>query len=232
MLPTTHWSLVVAARGSDESARAALAQLCETYRGAVLAFARRHSRSPEEAEDLAQAFFVEFLEHQVHAGADPERGRFRTYLYTALKRFIGHVRAREGTLKRGGDRLFVPLENQAGDALADPDGPSPEQAFERAFAFAVLEQALEELGREQARAGRALMFARLREFLLEPPQGAAYESVGRELGLRANTVAVNVHRLRERLRELIRLALRRTVDDPAVLDDEMRALREALHARG
>lgn len=228
MLPTTHWSLVVAARGSDESARAALGELCRVYRGAVFAYARRHARSSEEAEDLTQAFFVDFLEHQVHVGADPQRGRFRAYLFTALARFVNHARLRDGALKRGGDCQHVPLDAQAEDTCADDDTDTPEQAFERAWAYVVLEHALERLAREQARAGRALVFARLREFLLEPPAPSAYEAVARELGLRANTVAVNVHRLRERLRELVREALQQTVATPAALEDELHALRAAL----
>lgn len=228
MLPTTHWSLVVAARGKDSAARSALAQLCQNYRGAVLAYARRHSRTPEEAEDLTQAFFVEFLEHEVHASADPSRGRFRTYLYAALSHFIAHVREHEGAQKRGGGQRFVALDTVGDDSLADSEGGTPEEVFERAWAYAALEQALEQLGREQAQAGRSLIFLRLREFLLEPPAPAAYNAVARELGLRANTVAVCVHRLRERLRELVRIELGRTVADTAALDEEVRAMREAL----
>ena len=231
MLPTTHWSLVVASRGKDSAARTALGQLCQIYRGAVLAYARRHSRSPEEAEDLTQAFFLEFLEHEVHASADPCRGRFRNYLYAALRHFISHVRAHDGAQKRGGGQHWVALDTVQGDYLEDGDGGTPEQVFERAWAYAALEQAMEQLGREQAQAGRSLIFTRLREFLLEPPEQATYKLVAQELGLRANTVAVTVYRLRERLRELVRIELSRTVADTSVLDEEVRAMREALQSR-
>jgi RNA polymerase sigma-70 factor (ECF subfamily) len=41
-----------------------------------------------------------------------------------------------------------------------------------------------------------------------------------------NTVAVCVHRLRQRLRELVREELARTVGDPADIDAELHALRD------
>ena len=230
MLHTTRWSLVVAARGNDQQARAALAELCQAYRGAVLAYARRHCGGDDEAEDLTQAFFVEFLEHALYASADPQRGHFRSYLFTALSRFIRHAQVRDATQKRGGGQSFVALDSVLAEALPDADGATPDAVFEREWAQAVLAQALRALEREAAQAHREVLFVRLRAFLLEPPASAAYRSLEKELGVRANTLAAAVHRWRERLRELVREELSRTVLDAAAVDVELRALRHALRA--
>lgn len=228
MLHTTRWSLVLAARGESVQARAALAQLCATYRGPVLEYARRHARTLSEAEDLTQAFFVDFLEHAAHAAADPTRGSFRAFLFTSLRRFIGHVRKHDQALKRGGGVVVEAYSSDRLAALPDADALAPEQAFERACALAVLDRASERLRREAEAAGKGAMFHRLREFLFEPPDADAYRRLGSELGLRSNTLAVTVHRLRDRLRELVRDELAHTVSSEGELHQELRAMRDAL----
>jgi RNA polymerase sigma-70 factor (ECF subfamily) len=74
--------------------------------------------------------------------------------------------------------------------------------------------------------GKETVFRRLADYLVEPPDAADYSQVAAELGMRANTVAVCVHRLRQRLRELVREELARTVGDPADVDAELHALRD------
>ena len=83
---TTRWSLIAtAARESPSLAREALEQLCRAYRPPVVAYLRRDGHAPADAEDLAQAFFVRFIERGWYRDADPERGRFRSLLLTALR---------------------------------------------------------------------------------------------------------------------------------------------------
>lgn len=225
---TTRWSLVLTASGRAPEARAALEALCRTYRAPVLTYIRRHVRHGDGAEDLTQAFFLEFLEHAWHAGADPARGRFRAYLLTAVKRFLidQHVLAQR--LKRGGGIVFEPIATDDGIDVAG--GDDPEAAFERDWALAALDAALARLRAEADAAGKLMLFERLREFLTERPADADYARAAAALNLRRNTLAVAVHRLRHRLRELVRAEIGETTGDRDALQQELRGLRSALGA--
>lgn len=222
---TTRWSIVVDARGDSSRARAALEVLCRTYRPPVLAYVRSHVRTHDAAEDLTQAFFARFLERSWYADADRERGRFRTFLLTALKRFLIDADAEAGTLKRGGGYR---IESLGGAVETLESGDSPERAFERAWAEAVLGAALARLRAEAERAGKLALFESLSEFLIEPPDEADYARVAAQLQLRRNTLAVAVHRLRHRLRDFVREELAETTADRVDMDAELHALRDAL----
>lgn len=223
---TTRWSLVMRARGADADARAALEALCRTYRPPVLAYVRSHVRVPDGAEDLTQAFFARFLEQAWHANADPERGRFRSFLLIALKRFLIDAGAEASARKRGGGFRFESLD-EVNEVAGDP-AETAERAFEREWARAVLAAAFRRLRDEAVRTDRLALFERLSEFLLEAPDEADYSRVADELGLRRNTVAVAVHRLRRRLRGLVHEELADTTADADGMQAELHALRQAL----
>lgn len=220
---STQWSVVVRARGDSADARAALERLCRTYRPPVLAYIRGRARGAD-VEDLAQAFFTRFVEDAYHADADPARGRFRAFLLTALKRFLIDADAEARTLKRGGGARIDCLDDD--DVIADDKGP--EQEFERSWAMAALDAALRRLRGEAEAAGKTAMFDRLREFLTEAPDEADYARAAAELNMRRNTLAVAVHRLRHRLRELVRDELCETTCSRDELETEVRALRSTL----
>lgn len=223
---TTRWSVVLQARGDPAGARAALETLCRTYRSPVLAYVRSHVYARDAAEDLTQAFFTRFLEHAWYADADPERGRFRSFLLTALKRFLIDADVEAAALKRGGSYRFESLDEEAAAAPAGDE--SPDRSFERAWAKAVLGAAFARLRGEAEAAGKLAMFDRLSEFLVEAPDEDDYAQAAEDLHLRRNTLAVAVHRLRHRLRELVREELAETTVGPDDMDSELRALREAL----
>lgn len=222
---TTRWSLVLSAGGEAADARQALETLCRTYRAPVLAYIRRHVQRADAAEDLAQAFFLEFLEHAWHTRADPARGRFRAYLLTAVKRFLVDQQVNANRLKRGGGLHFEALGGVGAEQLAG--GIDPESAFERDWAMATLDAALARLREEAEAAGKLALFDHLREFITERPADADYERAAAALNMRRNTLAVAVHRLRHRLRELVRAEIGETTADGAALRDELRSLRTA-----
>lgn len=215
------------ARGDARAAHGALEAICRAYRSPVLAYIRRSGLDAGDAEDLAQEFFAQLLENRWDTRADPQRGRFRAFMLTALKHFLLNSHAAAGRGKRGGGRTRVDFA-LATDALAAPDSQSPEQVFERAWAMTVIERALDRLRDEAARAGKATLFGQLAPFLGEPAEPADYRALGQALGLRPNTVAVAVHRLRTRLRELVRLELADQTESADGIDQELRVLRAAL----
>lgn len=228
---TTRWSIVLRARGETPDARAALDALCRRYRPPVLAYVRRRGHHAEDAEDLAQSFFALFVDHALHARADPARGSFRAFLLTTLKRFLADADDAARTLKRGGAIQFDPLPDDVSDqGIPNPfDALTPEGAFERDWAATVLEAAMYRLRGEAREAGKLRLFDQLSEFLLERPDGADYARVAASLQLRRNTLAVAVHRLRDRLRDLVRDELKQTTSSRDELDAELRSLRTALN---
>src|SRR5262249_3638626 len=113
---TTHWSLVLAAgKGASAQAQEALASLCQTYWYPLYAYGRRQGHQPNDAHDLTQAFFARLLEKRYLQSADPERGRFGSFLLSAFKRFLSKERDRERTKRRGGGRKPPPLDFEAGE---------------------------------------------------------------------------------------------------------------------
>ena len=224
---TTRWSLVLRARADEPDARAALEALCRSYRPPVVAYVRSRGYAPEAADDLVQGFFLRFLDHAWHAGADRERGRFRAYLLTMLKRYLGSAETEAHAQKRGGGVRIEALDEADG---AVGDDATPEQTFERAWAITLLGRAVSRLRCEAEEAGRIALFDALKTFLVERPDEADYARVADRLGVRRNTLAVAVHRLRHRLQELIRDELADTTGSEDDLDAELDDLRGALGA--
>lgn len=221
---TTRWSLILHAGGQGDDAHGALEALCRIYRPPVLAYVRAHRATREESEDLTQAFFAHLLEHRLAARADRERGRFRAFLLTSLKHFLASEFTRSSAQRRGGGVVGLPLDDFE---PIDAD-VGPEQAFEREWAQTVLRQASLRLRAEAQQAGKDALFLRLQPFLLETPDDDDYAAVATALGLRRNTVAVAVHRLRSRLQDLVRAVVADTVSDAGQAENELRRMRAAL----
>jgi hypothetical protein len=86
--PTTRWTLVIAAADPRRTeARSALVSLCEAYWYPLYAYIRRRGYAADQAQDLAQDFFVRVLEGRYLDRADPDKGRFRAFILTSLKFF-------------------------------------------------------------------------------------------------------------------------------------------------
>src|SRR5262245_42803112 len=148
---TTHWSVVLTA-GDEFSpqAEAALTRLCHTYWLPVYAFVRKRGHSPEQAQDLTQAFFANFLEKQLVTKANRERGRFRSFLMTSVENFLRNEHDRAQAQKRGGGRRLISLDEQDAEEryLCEPsDESDPAKTFEQRWAATLLNTVL---GRLQA----------------------------------------------------------------------------------
>lgn len=229
---TTHWSVVQAA-GSDAStaARAALTTLCETYWTPLYWYARRQSHRPDEAQDLTQAFLTEFIEKYRVRAANPERGRFRSFLLASFKHFILNDAQARRAAKRGGGVPLLSLEFDAAEGryvLEPPDARTPEAIFDRQWAMTVLDLSLRRLEREAAHEGRGLEFELLKPSLLGESAGGGYAAIARALGITAGAVKVAVHRLRRRFREMVREEIAQTVVTEREIEEEVTYLLAAL----
>lgn len=226
---TTQWSLVFAARNEDDAARTALAELCRRYREPVLTYVRHLGYAAPDAEDLTQAFFLQLIEHRSDVRADPALGRFRSYLLGMLKHFVANAGAAGRAAKRGGGLAHAGLDDPAAHNLVDA-GPMPDRAFDRAFALVSIDRAMQRLREDAAARGKSEQLAELQECLLEPRDSGALRALGQRLGVRPNALAVALKRWRDRLAALVREEVAQTVSDPALLDEEVNALRDALRA--
>jgi RNA polymerase sigma-70 factor (ECF subfamily) len=228
---TTHWSIVLAAgHASRADSRAALAKLCETYWYPLYCFIRRRGHDAHEAEDLTQGFFAALLERDSLRVADPNRGRFRSFLLASLNHFLANEWRRQAAQKRGGGQPLLSLDCASGEARYSQEPAhdlTPEKLYERRWALTLLEQALSKLRQEYAAGGKSALFERLGAFLAGD-EGAPYRSVAAELNMTEGAVKVAAHRLRRRCREHLRAEVAQTVADPQDVDEELRNLMAAM----
>lgn len=229
---TTRWSIVLAAgnRSSPQSA-SALATLCETCWYSLYEYVRRSGHDADDARDLTQALFARLLEKNDLAAADPERGRFRSFLLASLKHFLANEWDRARAEKRGGGRAVLSIDFGTAEQRyrAEPSHDlTPEKIFERRWALVLLENVLARLHDESAQAGKTDSFDRLKCFLTGEQPALTYGQLAAELNTSEGALKVAVHRLRRRYRELLRAEIEETVADPEEIDQEIRDLFSAL----
>lgn len=229
---TTRWSLIArAASPQTPEARVALEDLCRSYWWPLYAYLRRRGIDGERAADLVQGLFAELIEDGRFAQVDGERGRFRGWILAALRFHVGHADERERAVRRGGIARHVPLDPDAADRrwrVASASDLDPERTFERAWALAVLDSALERLERRMEREGKSALFSALKPFLTADPDAASLRKIAESLGSTEGAVKVAAHRARAAWRDEIRAEIASTLDDIRDLDDEVRALFAAL----
>ena len=228
---TTHWSVVLTAGTLDSpEAFGALNRLSQMYWYPLYCCVRRHGYSPEDAQDLTQAFFEKLLENNQIALADPERGRFRTFLARSLENFLRSQHRDATAKKRGGGRQLASWDAQTAEERysSEPLSVSPSALFERQWVGAMLETVLATVSREFAANSRAELFQVLEPHLWGDDTSTPYARIAEDLKMTVVAVRVTLHRLRQRFNELLRTEIGNTVESPADVDDELRHLRRIL----
>lgn len=229
---TTHWSVVLAAKAEDTKlASAALETLCRSYWPPLYTFIRRQGYGVEDAQDLTQEFLSRFVQNEWLKRLEDRRGKFRSFLLTYLKHFLSDQRDRAKAQKRGGGRPLISLEAMAEEekTWAEPqDGRTPEQAYERRWALALLEHAVRRLQAEYEKSGNGPLYAFLKD--LQPGERGehSYLNIGRELGLSEQAVKSAVYRLRHRHREILREEIAQTLNEPHEVEEEIQHLMTVL----
>jgi RNA polymerase sigma factor (sigma-70 family) len=225
---TTHWSLVLSARdkNSPQSA-AALEKLCRSYWYPLYAYVRRRGHSPEDAQDLTQAFFARLLERHWVGNADQQKGRFRSFLLSAMNHFLADEWDKARAQKRGGGVMPVPLQFDTAETRYDhepADPVTPEQNYERRWALTLLDEVLRRLRSEYEQEGKAELFAALNPCLVGDRTAQPYAGLAVKLGVSEGTVKSAVHRLRQRYRQLLHDEIADTVAEPGEVDEELHHL--------
>jgi RNA polymerase sigma-70 factor (ECF subfamily) len=204
--PLTSWGSVIAARDGRERTPH-LDRLFRAYWTPVYLFIRRAWGRPEEsARDLTQEFFLRLLETDFLKDVDPSKGRFRTYVKACLRHFLlddaKHARAQ----KRGGDAKHFSLEGAA--LPAEPAAAaSPEEAFDREWAYAILRDALPELEKALASLGRESAWRVFRALDVDGEQ-ATYDELARREGVSEQAVKSSADYARKMLRRLVTVRIR------------------------
>lgn len=229
---TTRWSLVLNASGTDsgENSRA-LASLCETYWLPLYTYIRRRGHSAHDARDLTQEFFSFLLARNHFAKADPDRGRFRSFLLGTLKKFLSDQRDKANAQKRGGGQALLSLDFESAERSLTLDAPAPsdpERDFDRGWAMALLELTMNRLRSEHLAAGKEKLFTEIESAITGEKRDRPYAEIGAALDLSEGSVKMAILRARRRYGELLREEIAQTVSSPAEIDEEIRGLFSSL----
>lgn len=228
----TRWSLVIQSQGQGEQAKRALEELCAAYWFPLYAWSRCCGAAPSDAEDYVQGFFVQVLQKQLFAAANPDLGKLRTFMLTAFRRHVNDEQRKESRQKRGGGQIvsFDAAEAEAWYEVEQIEGESADHMFDRQWALTLLDQAMARLEQQAASKGKRAEFTAMRPFLTTEADAASYEKSGYELGMSANAFKVAVHRLRGRFREALRSEVAETQPASGSVDEEMGYLMRVLKA--
>jgi RNA polymerase sigma-70 factor (ECF subfamily) len=229
---TTHWSLVLrAGQGEDGRAAEALEELCRAYWYPLYAYVRRRGYTTADAQDLTQGFFESLLGRNDLAGVAPEKGRFRTFLLSALGHYLANEWRRGQRQKRGGGQAVVSFDALPAEErlrLEPTTSETPERRYDRQWAWTVMEQAMNRLGADYARTGKADLLEVLKPFLSGERGGASRTEIATRLGISVGAVDVALHRLRRRYGEILRELIADTVSTEDDVDAEIRHLMAVL----
>ena len=226
--PTTHWSIVLAARhqGCPQGAQEALARLCRIYWYPIYAFIRRRGYDPHEAQDLAQDFFVHVLEDEILKSVDPVKGKFRSFLLVSVRNFLAKAWNRQQAAKRGGRFIFLSWDAEFAESCYQQE-PShdltPEKIFEQTWAAVLLNEVRKKLSLEYAAEGKEGLFEAV-EGCLAGEKAGPYAEMASRLGMTEGAIKMAVLRMRKRYRELLRSEVAHSVGRPDEVEEELREL--------
>lgn len=230
--PATRWSLVAEATGEAPESRRALEELCRLYWFPIYSYVWRQGNSAADAEDLTQEFFADILSRDGLRTASAEKGKLRSFLLTALRRsLINRSRYDRAEKRGGGVARFVPIDLVLAEEWVSREAvtdESPEAAFDRNWANAVLAATHAKLRAQFDKRGKTRLFEMLSPHLTWGGDGPRYDEIAAELGMRAGTVRTAVVRLRTSFREALEAEIAETVTTPDEAEAEIAHLKKVL----
>ena len=223
----TKWDVVNRAKGGgeDRDSANALEELCRIYRHPIyVALRYKHDYSHHDSEDLAQTFITWLIHGGYLNRADPEKGRFRSFLLSYLDNFVANHRRKMHAQKRGGHAVHVPAEFPSDtnrDAVEPKDENSPDREFDRAWTLATFREALDRLRTKFTKEGRAEEFETLQNFLLRKRgEGESYAVSAAALGITEVNMRQKVSRFGRKFRQSLEEVIKPMVKE-SDLDDEL-----------
>ena len=233
--PSTHWSILRdATMSGGDRAKAALDEVCRRYWVPVFQTIVQRRYPEAEAQDLTQEFIVKLTDSSLWRRADPNRGRFRSFLLGALARFLREIEVRRRAQKRGGAVTHLSADDAR---IADtmPDTEFTEEIvrnFDRNWALGIMNEALLRTRAEYAAAGKLTLFEALKTFLPAGKEPPGYGPLAEKLGLHLATLKTEIHRLRIAFKANVRSEVAQTVSAPHEIEAELGWLQHILMDRG
>jgi len=230
--PITQWSLVQRAGREDIDGKNALAILLRHYLPALLShLVIRQGIDTHRANDLLQGFLTaKVLEQRLILKADQERGRFRTFLLTALDRYVIDEIRRSRAGIRAADQPHVDVDNLT-ELPAQSCGP--DRTFDVAWARQVLADAERRMRMECRRMNRGDLWAVFEGRVLRPAMDGTepveYDKLIREFGFRSPVEASNAMISSKRMfARCLRAVVAEYAGDEAQTEAEIRDLYQIL----
>jgi len=217
--PRTAWSMVLRAKTGREreESRIALDELCRSYWKPLAGYVAALGCNPGDVEDVVQDFLGAFLRRDGFQKAEPERGRLRAYLKSAIRNHLHHWWRDRAAQKRGSGGVAVSIEEVD---ISEPDGADAAGHFDREWALSMLDAAISELRAGYESRGRLALFETLKPCLLGDP-AERMAGLAAQAGITPGALAVEVHRARKRLADALRERVAQTVDDEAEVHGEL-----------
>ena len=229
---TTQWNIVRAVGlENSQASNSALQELCQIYWYPLYTYVRRQGRDANTAADLTQAFFADLLQRDDLKKVDPELGKFRSFLLTAMKHFLINQWDKANAQKRGGGISPLSLDFNEADnrfRLEPSHAQTPELIFQKQWAKTLLDRVHQTLRSEFADRGKAHQFDQLQKFLAGKNEDETLASAAAQLTMSEVAVKVSIHRMRQRFGELLRSEIEQTVSSPEEIDSEIQQLFEVL----
>ncbi len=225
--------MLEAGHRSSPDSQKALGELCEAYWFPLYAYVRRRLGNTHEAQDLTQDFFSRLLEKDIVASADPDRGRFRSFLLTSMKNFLSNERDKARAEKRGGGRVPISLDFESGESRIQHEPSNtltPEKLFEREWTLTLLDRVLALLRERYIATEKGHHFEVLKPFITGGDVPGGYAEAAQQLGMSETAAKSAAHRMRQRYRELLRSQIAQTVAGPEEVDDEIGHLFQTLES--
>jgi RNA polymerase sigma factor (sigma-70 family) len=226
---TTQWSLVQLAGREEPAGAAALEDLCRAYWQPMHTYAMRRGLTRQDAEDTTQAFFAKLIEKDWLLTVDQARGKFRTFLLTAMQRHMSTEYRAETAQKRGGGWAAESLDTPSSSSLQD-NALTPEAAFDKRWAETVMQRALQKLRADAEAAGKKTWFAQMQPWLANDSRSLDSNAQAKALGISTTALRQAILRLRQHYREAVHAEIAATVSAPEMVDEELKALISALRS--
>lgn len=226
LFPSTSWTLLEQARGHDDGARDALAQLTERYYRPVYAYLCAIVRDVERAEELTHGFFEKkFLSGRLLELAQHDKGRFRHYLKQALRNYVRDI-WRQKSRQPSELEVRPDKESQDWDRLVQEQSPNPEAVFHATWVRALLAEALEQVRRMCETRGQLDHFNLFVDRYIH--QAGTWRTLGKRFGLKEKDARGRAETVARHFRSVLRERLRHEVESEQAVDEEIAALRALL----
>jgi RNA polymerase sigma-70 factor (ECF subfamily) len=226
--PSTLWSQLKNAKTDDEARRRIIiGNLTETYWKPIYSHLRRKGYDNEKAKDLTQGFFQDIvLGRKLILRADRTKGKFRTFLLSALKRYVAEIHRAQTRRKRFPEKGLVQLEWEEFINLSTAQaGRTPEEAYCYAWAADVIDYVIDEV-KKQCLTTRSskhwlVFWAKILQPIINNSEAPSHAEICAKYDIRDESTASNmITTVKRRFRDVLKRRLRELTRSDSEAEEE------------